>query len=182
LDAATERSYAELRLRGRKGSWTEVVGNLAWLQKLKARKGFKFSISMTLNSVNYDEIERFIDLGLKYGAEPDVVLVANADETMEFQRNFLHFTEAQFDEMFVQVERSMKKAEEHQLHDTATALQILYQNLVVHRRSGNNLKVFAAKNYARRVLRRLPSNMQTPIRKVVQEVRIRLFEASSAKH
>lgn len=181
LDAATEKSFEALRLRGRKGSWNEVVGNLGWLQKLKITKGFKFSISMTLNSVNYDEIERFIDLGLGFGAEPDVVLVANSEQSLEFQRNFLHFTDSQFDEMFAQIERGLRKAEERQFHDAATALKILRQNLILHRRSDNNLKLFSAKSYARSVIRQLPENMQAPIRKVVQEVRMRLFEASSAE-
>jgi len=182
LDAATDQSFETLRLRGRKGSWEVVLESLFWLKQLKAKKHFEFSISMTLNTLNHDEIERFIDLGIEYGAVPDVVMVANPDQSLDFQKEFLHFSDQQFDEMFSQIESSLKKVEMHQLHDAATALRILRKNLMLHRRADNNLGVFSAKNYARGALRRLPENVQNPIRKVVQEVRTRIFSAGADRH
>lgn len=176
LDAANGASFENLRLRGRRGSWDKVVANLAWLQELRRTKRFEFSISMTLNSVNHDEIEAFVDLGLAHDAEPDIVLVANPDRTSAFQKNFLHFTDEQFNEMFAQIDRSIDKVRDHQLHDAETALRILRRNLTLHRRADNNVAVFTAKNYARGAIKRLPENLQNPIRKAVQDVRTRLME------
>ena len=180
LDAASAASFKTLRLRGRKGSWDEVVANLGWLQELRRKKRFEFSISMTLNSVNHDEIEAFVDLGLAFCAEPDIVLVANPDQMTAFQKQFLHFTDAQFDAMFAQIDRSIVKVRDGQFHDAETALRILRQNLTLHRRADNNLAIFAAKNYARSAIKRLPENLQNPIRKAVQDVRTRLMEGARA--
>ena len=44
---------------------------------------------MTLNSKNSLEIEKFVDIGLKYNAEPLVMLVANPYQTLEFQSEYL---------------------------------------------------------------------------------------------
>ena len=180
LDAATEKSFDILRLRGRTASWDDVLDSLAWLCELNKKKDFEFSISMTLNSVNHDEIERFVDLGLGFDAEPDILLVANPDQTLAFQKEFLHFTDAQFDEMFAQIERALVKVRERGFKDAETSLDILRNTLILHRRADNNLAVFTAKNYARSALRRLPENMQDPIRKAVQSVRASMLENATA--
>jgi MoaA/NifB/PqqE/SkfB family radical SAM enzyme len=173
LDAATEKSFDILRLRGRNASWDTVLDNLDWLNDLNQRKPFKFSISMTLNSVNFDEIERFVDLGIKYGAEPDILLVANPDQTTSFQKEFLKFSEEQFVKMFEQIDRSVAKVKEANFADADTSLNILKSTLQNHRQSDNNLTVYKAKNYARSTLRRLPESLQDPIRGTVNYLRAR---------
>ena len=72
------------------------------------------------------------------------------------------------------------KIRERGFKDAETSLEILRNNLVLHRRADNNLAVFTAKNYARSALRRLPENMQDPIRKAVQRVRVGMFEEMAA--
>lgn len=176
LDAATEKSFDILRLRGRKASWHTVLAGLAWLKEMKKKKPFEFSISMTLNKVNHAEIEAFVDLGLAHDAEPDIVLVANPDRTVDFQKRFLTFTDAEFAQMFAQIARSLPKVRARGFKDAETALLILKRTLEQHRASDNRLAVFTAKNYARSALRRLPENLQNPIRRAVQKVRTHLLE------
>ncbi len=175
LDAATEESFDALRLRGRKASWNEVLENLEWLKQRKNKTDFEFSISMTLNRVNCEEIERFVALGLKYDAEPDINLVANPDNSLGFQKNYLKFDHDQFDEMFAQIDRSIVKVTERGLVDSEVSLKILRQSLILHRRSNNNLAFFMAKDHARKTLVKLPENLQNPIRNTVQRVRSRLM-------
>ena len=64
--------------------------NLKRISKLRERKRFVFQISMTVNSVNCHQIEKFVDLGLSIDAEPLLLLVSNPFETGEFQINYLH--------------------------------------------------------------------------------------------
>ena len=136
---------------------------------------------MTLNSVNFDEIERFVDLGIKYEAEPDILLVANPDQTTSFQKKFLKFSDHQFDEMFNQIGRALEKVRKKSYVDAETSLNILKSTLQNHQQSENNLAVFKAKNYARSTLRRLPESLQDPIRGTVNYLRARSARNSTAK-
>lgn len=181
LDAATAKSFDILRLRGRKASWKSVLDGLAWLQEMKRKRPFEFSISMTLNKVNHAEIEAFVDLGLRYDAEPDIVLVANPDQTVAFQKRFLHFSDAEFAEMFAQIARALPKVRARSFKDSETALLILKRTLEMHRATDNRLTVFTAKNYARSALRKLPETLQNPIRRAVQRVRTHLVEDGLGK-
>ena len=88
LDAATALSFDVLRVRDRNANWEQVVKNLGRLAELKKRKGFKFTVSMTLNSVNALETEEFVNLALGFDAEPLIMLVANPYETADFQKKF----------------------------------------------------------------------------------------------
>ena len=171
LDAANAESFATLRVRGRNADWSQVVENLDRLQALKKRKGFEFTVSMTLNSVNALEIEDFVDLALEYDAEPLIMLVANPYETTEFQRRFLLFTPPQFDEMAAQIERSLAKVREHGLADAEIYLEQLLTRLQEHREGDNDLARYATKKAARKVFRHLPEQLQEPIRRVVQNHR-----------
>ena len=87
LDAANSLSFDLLRVRGRNASWAQVMADLDRLAELKRRKGFEFTLSMTLNTVNALEIEDFVDLALRFDAEPLIMLVANPYQTMDFQKN-----------------------------------------------------------------------------------------------
>ena len=49
LDAGTPESFEALRLRGRRGSWDEVMTNLGKLAALRRAKDFPMTLSMTLN-------------------------------------------------------------------------------------------------------------------------------------
>jgi molybdenum cofactor biosynthesis enzyme MoaA len=179
LDAATAESFEALRVRGRNADWQTVMTNLERLRDLKHRKGFTFSISMTLNSVNCGEIERFVDLALGVEAEPLVMLVANPYQTSEFQKKFLIFTDAQMDDMFAQIERALPKVQAAGLEDPETFLKQLQTALRHHREHDNILLNFNAANIARRAFYMLPEQFQGPVRRVVQEIRTRSFESYS---
>jgi hypothetical protein len=179
LDAATEKSFDTLRLRGRNATWQTVLDNLTWLSELKQKRPFKFSISMTLNSMNFDEIAPFVELGINLNAEPIILLVANPDQTTAFQKEFLNFSDKQFDEMFGQIDEVLPKLRQHGFMEAKTALGILETTLKNHRKSDNNIAIFKAKNYARSTLRRLPEALQEPIRDTVQNFRTRSTRADS---
>ena len=171
LDAANALSFDLLRVRGRNATWNQVVKNLESLSELKNRKGFEFTVSMTLNSINALEIEEFVDLALGFDAEPLIMLVANPYETGEFQKKFLTFTDAQFAEMEAQINRSLPKVQDRGLRDAALYLEQLAIRLKMHREGDNDPVHFATKKAARKVFRRLPEQVQDPLRRVVQNRR-----------
>ena len=171
LDAANSLSFDLLRVRGRNASWAQVMANLDRLAELKRRKGFEFTLSMTLNTVNALEIEDFVDLALRFDAEPLIMLVANPYQTMDFQKKFLTFTEGQFAEMERQIDASIPKVRAREFSDAKLYLDQLKLHLEMHRSGDNDPVKFAAKNAARTVFRRLPEQLQGPLRRVVQNRR-----------
>lgn len=173
LDAATEESFMALRARGRNASWDAVMENMGALQKLKAGKDFTFTVSMTLNSANAGEIEAFVDLGISFDAEPLISLVANPYQTYEFQKEFLVFTDAQFEDMFAAIQRALPKVRARSFGDAETYLEQLKAMLRQHRGADNNPARLRAKNLARKAYRILPEQLQLPIRRVVQKARVR---------
>ena len=175
LDAATSESFDILRVRGKNANWRTVIENLEKLRDMKTRKDFRFTLSMTLNTVNTGEIEQFVDLALSYGAEPLIMLVANPYQEINFQRKFLIFTPAQFDDMFRAIERSLPKVRAQGFEDAEIYLNQLRRVLLQHRDTDNNPTRFKAKNVARKAFHVLPEPLQIPIRKVVQRVRTKRF-------
>jgi len=171
LDAANAKSFDALRVRGRNANWDQVVTNLGRIADLRKRKDFEFTVSMTLNSVNALEIEDFVDLALGFDAEPLIMLVANPYETTDFQRKFLLFTPPQFDEMEAQISRSLVKVRKKALQDAEIYLEQLLIRLRDHRRGDNDPVRYATKKVARQVFRRLPEQVQDPLRRVVQNHR-----------
>ncbi len=171
LDAANAASFDALRVRGRNANWDQVVTNLGRIADLRTRKDFEFTVSMTLNSVNALEIEDFVDLALGFDAEPLIMLVANPYETTDFQRKFLLFTPPQFDEMEAQISRSLAKVRKKSLPDAEIYLEQLLIRLREHRGGDNDPVRYATKKVARKVFRRLPEQLQDPLRRVVQDHR-----------
>ena len=163
------------RVRGKNANWRTVIENLEKLRDMKTRKDFRFTLSMTLNTVNTGEIEQFVDLALSYGAEPLIMLVANPYQEINFQRKFLIFTPTQFDDMFGAIERSLPKVRAQGFEDAEIYLNQLRRVLLQHRDTDNNPTRFKAKNVARKAFHVLPEPLQIPIRKVVQRVRTRRF-------
>jgi len=181
LDAASAESFDRLRVRGRNAEWKTVTDNLARLQKLKEIKGFTFTLSMTLNSVNCHEIESFVDLSLSYDAEPLVLLVANPYQELEFHKNYLNFTNAQFEEMYAAIGRTLPKVKARGFEDAEIYLNQLRQVLIQHRDTDNKMAHFQAKNVARKAFHILPEQLQMPIRRAVQKSRTKRFENYRSK-
>ena len=173
LDAATEESFEQLRKRGRTADWSLVMENLKRLQTLKAEKNFAYTISMTVNSVNHDEVERFVDLGLAHDAEPLLILVSNPYQTREFQKSFLTFNSAQTRTLFEQIDRGLAKVRERGFVESERSLLLLRGTLKEHLASENQPGVFLAKKWARSVFHCLPGAVQEPIRTAVQSIRTR---------
>lgn len=176
LDAANGATFDELRVRGRKASWDIVMENLKKLQDLKREKPFRMPISMTLNARNSDQIERFVDLCLEFDGEPQVILVTNPYQTLEFQREFLHFTSGQFDTMFDQIGRAAIKARDRQLTETVASLTSLANELRQHRDTDNRIVYYAGKRLARRIFHNLPIFLQGPLRRILQKVRVQRLQ------
>lgn len=175
LDAASEETFDRLRVRGRKAKWGTVLENLERLRDLQQRRGFQFKVSMTLNSQNSHEIEKFVDLGLKYNAEPLVMLVANPYQTVEFQSEYLHFSAHQFQKMEEEVGSSISKVKEAEFGDAELYLRELLKRLRYHKGSDNEMLNFGVKKVARNVFHALPEQLQIPVRKWVQKKRVRRF-------
>lgn len=176
LDAATPESFEALRLRGANASWDTVLVNLGRLRDMKRRKGFRFTVSMTLNSTNAGEIERFVDLALGFDAEPLILLVANPFQTQDFQKQYLTFSEEAFAEAERQIDRSLPKVRSRDFEDGETYLRQLRAALRDHCKYGNSPLRYRAENAARSLLRRLPGPLREPIRSAVQKARIRRIE------
>ena len=150
------------------------------LKNLKNRKGFSFSLSMTLNTLNYCEIESFVDLALSFDAEPLIMLVANPYNTVKFQRTYLKFSDEQFEEMYTAIDNSIPKVKKHKFEDAEIFLNQLRQVLQQHRKTDNNASHFQAKKFARKAFQVLPEQLQMPIRRVVQKARYKPFENQSS--
>jgi len=178
LDAATDASFQELRTRGKNVSWQLTMDNMAKFQNLKADKGFTYTVSMTLNSVNSGEIEKFVDLALSLDAEPLVSLVSNPYQESGFQKEFLVFSDDQFKDMFAAIDRALPKVRTRGFEDAETYLEQLAAVLKQHRKTDNNPARLQAKKLARKVYHVLPEQLQLPIRRVVQKARIKHLEAT----
>jgi sulfatase maturation enzyme AslB (radical SAM superfamily) len=176
LDAADAAAFEDLRKRGRKAEWSVVMDNLRRLQVLRRQKGFVFTVSMTVNSRNFDQVEKFVDLALGVDAEPLISLVANPYETYAFQKGFLHFTEAQFAVMFEQIGRSLPKLQARGFVEGEAFLKQLQAGLKEHHATANSLGHFALRKAARSAFHRLPAVVQRPLRDVVQQIRRRNLE------
>jgi hypothetical protein len=136
---------------------------------------------MTLNSVNCGEIESFVDLALGVDAEPLVMLVANSYQAIDFQKNFLIFSDTQMDDMFIQIKNALIKVRAAGMEDPETFLKQLRTRLRQHREHHNNLVNFKATNIARKAFHMLPEQFQGPVRRVVQEIRTRSFDSYADK-
>jgi len=181
LDSADSPAFEKLRVRGRRASWDIVMANLKKLQVLKREKRFRMPMSMTLNAQNFDQIEKFVDLCLSFDGEPQVILVTNPYQTLGFQREFLHFTSAQFDTMYGQIERAAIKVRDSQLVESVASLNNLRAELIQHRKSDNSISYYASKKFARRVYHAMPTALQRPLKRLVQYVRVeRLRRYASA--
>jgi hypothetical protein len=132
---------------------------------------------MTLNRVNAGEIEPFVDLALAHDAEPLIMLVSNPYQTIDFQRQFLNFTDAQFDDMQAQIDASLPKVRAAGSSDAETALLSLRAALREHRELDNSPLGYGSKTIARKAFHMLPETLQIPIRKTVQKRRNRRFES-----
>jgi sulfatase maturation enzyme AslB (radical SAM superfamily) len=168
LDAADAETFDELRVRGRTGSWDDVITNLEKLKEFKKEKNFYFPISMTLNTRNFDQVETFVDLCLKYDGEPQVILVTNPYQKTSFQKEFLNFSDKQFDEINQQIERSIKKVEVRGFKNSIASLTLLRGHLAQHRQFDNNPNLYASKTFARKVFNVLPESLKRPIKSFVQ--------------
>jgi Predicted Fe-S oxidoreductases len=171
LDAADGPTFDELRKRGRTADWNVVMANLKRLQTLQKEKGFVFTVSMTVNARNHDQIERFVDLGLEHDAEPLLILVTNPYRTYSFQKQFLLFTDEQFETMRAQINRSLPRVQARGYKEAESFLRQLRACLDEHREGANSPAKFAARKVAGKAFRMLPEGMQQPIRQAVQSLR-----------
>ena len=132
---------------------------------------------MTLNTVNCEEIEAFVDLALSYDAEPLILLVANPYQEVDFQKRYLTFSQKQFSDMYAAIGRALPKVRKKGFGDAEIYLNQLRRVLMQHRDTDNNISRFRAKNIARNAYHLLPEQLQIPIRKVVQKARNKRFES-----
>ena len=66
IDGASQKTYEKLRLGG---SWKKINSNLKFISELKKQHNFIFRIHFVVQKENYNEMEKIIELGQKYGAD-----------------------------------------------------------------------------------------------------------------
>lgn len=160
LDAACKESFETLRARGKKADWDKVMANLRRLSDLKNQKGFRLTISMTVNRVNHHEIGPFIDLAHSYDAEPLIVLVTNPRQTLAFQEEFLVFNDDQFLAMEAQINYGLEKVRERKEREAEIFLTQLREQLYCHRRGENSLWRYRLLILARSLFHYLPESLR----------------------
>lgn len=80
INAANEETYNKL-VKG--GSWKKVIENLNFFRKIRmTKKNFNFGISMVVNKINYNEILKFIDIGINEYSVDSIVLHPPDDSHM----------------------------------------------------------------------------------------------------
>ena len=171
LDAASEKTFDSLRVRGRKAEWHTVQENLKKISDLKQDKNFDFKVSMTLNAENCMEIEEFVDLALKVNAEPLIMLVANPYQTAEFQKKYLNFSDSQFLKIDQSIDSSLPKLRAAGFSDAELYLKELRKHLSYHKVAANDVLKFRVQKVARAAFYSLPEQLQIPVRKWVQKKR-----------
>jgi len=153
LDAANEKTYAILR---KGGNWQKVVQNLERISEMKKIKNFVFSITLTVNSLNALELEKFCDMGISLGAEPMITLVDNPFGSLAFQKEYLHFSASLVTQMMEQIDRSIKKLRVNDYKDAIIIWQQTRQKIWNHFRNDNNLFKFFIKKKIYDILKVLP--------------------------
>ncbi len=171
LDGATEKTFNALRVRGRKADWGQVLANLQRLSELKKEKDFQFTMSMTVNTQNCNEIEAFVGLVITYDAEPLLMLVSNPYETHAFQKHYLSFTKEQFSSIAGQIELSLKKVQGRNMREAEISLIQLRDQLLRHRLGENQPWIYMGKTLARRLFRHLPEFAQRQLKSIIQQLR-----------
>jgi len=153
LDAATRETYNLLR---KDSNWDKVMSNLQGIAGLRRKKEFMFAIAMTVNTKNAGEIGKFVDLAIKFGAQPFILLVSNPFGTYSFQKEYLHFSDQQFSGIFSQIEDCLFKLKEKSFSDAYIALNFLKVTLQKHKAGKNNLFKFALESNIRKAHDKLP--------------------------
>lgn len=100
LDAANSKSYLALR---KSSQWDRIVNNLKILSDMKKQRHFVLTTSMTLNTVNYNEILEFTRLSVGFGADPKFTLVSDPGFD-NFYKEFLDFNKAKIKEILSQID------------------------------------------------------------------------------
>jgi MoaA/NifB/PqqE/SkfB family radical SAM enzyme len=153
LDAANEKTYKVLR---KGGDWHKVLENLEKISGMKKSKNFVFSVTLTVNSLNALELEKFCDLGISLGAEPMITLVNNPFGSLDFQREYLHFSEPAITQMMEQIDTSIKKLKSYDYKDAAIIWQQTRQRLLNHFKNENSLLKFYIRKKIYNKLKVLP--------------------------
>jgi len=145
LDAATEKNYSILR---KGGNWDKVLNNLGRIRDMKKTKNFTFTITLTVNSINALELDKFCDLSISFNAEPLLTLVNNPFGSLAFQEKYLHFSASQIDKMIEQIDKSIEKLKIYEYKDAIIIWQHTKQRIINHFKKENNLlKFFVKKTY-----------------------------------
>jgi len=142
LDAASEKTYMELR---KGGNWERVMKNIARISKMKKEKSFVFSLAMTLNSKNYSEMEDFCALAFSFDAEPMIALVNNPYGSLEFQKRYLHFTDKMISQITAKIDQLAPVIREKGFYDAALIWEHTKHRIFLHGKGENNLFKFFLK-------------------------------------
>jgi len=66
IDGASEHTYEKLRLGGK---WDKINDNLQFMSELRQKHDFEFIIHFVVQRDNFHEMDKIIDLGVKYKAD-----------------------------------------------------------------------------------------------------------------
>ncbi|MDP6543323.1 MAG: radical SAM protein [Phycisphaerae bacterium] len=142
LDAATENTYERLR---RSKQWKRVNQNLQVISEIKKRNNFEFTITMTVNSKNCNEIYDFVSLANHYNATPKMYLVSNPNKSFRFNHEYLSFNKKQTAEILEQIERVSKDFPDIYNQTGLSVLKDHFRQYNRMRQVGNDLELAVRK-------------------------------------
>jgi len=142
LDAATEDTYELLR---KSQKWKRVNQNLQVISNMKKRNNFEFTITMTVNSKNCNELYDFVLLANNYNATPKMYLVSNPNKSFRFNHEYLSFSKKQKEDALEQIERVSKDFPDIYNQTGLIVLQEYFRQYNKIRQIRNDLELAARK-------------------------------------
>ena len=127
VDAAEKETYEKLR-KGAK--WDKVINNIKKLSSIKKHKPFMFTLAMTVNSKNFNQLEKFVDLAVSLDAQPVISLVNNYKQSDYFQNEYLSFSQNDYDQLLTQIDISLQKVRQASYKDAEILLAHLKNRII----------------------------------------------------
>lgn len=132
VDAAEKETYEKLR---KKAKWERLIRNIRILSVMKKQKPFMFTLSMTVNSKNFNQLESFVDLAVSLDAQPIISMVNNYKNSNNFQNEYLSFNKNDYEQLLVQIDNSIEKVKKAAYKDAEILLFHLKNKVITYKNS-----------------------------------------------
>ena len=89
-----------------------------------------FTVSMTVNSKNFNQLESFVDLAISLNAQPIISLVNNYKNSDYFQNEYLTFSNNDYEKLLTQINNSLPKVKKESYKDSEIILSHLKRRVM----------------------------------------------------